>query len=481
MATLDLSTNHGSLEQTLTEHGQSHVAALLHNLPERDRQGWRRRLEQIKWDELQATYEAAKDVAAGEPAWVPQTGGCDSTLILSPLRNVVARRAIGDRVAWQEAHRAGELHLAGGHVAAVMVAGGQGTRLGCSDPKGMFPVGPLSQKSLYQWCCEQLLFRSRKYHCSIPYIIMTSEATHEATVRFFHEHRFFGLDQADVWFICQGMLPAVDQETGEVLLAEEHSLALSPDGHGGLLDALTRHNVWQRLRRRGIDTLSYHQVDNPLSPICEPSFLGWHLLRGADVTTKVARKRSAEEKMGLVMEVNRIPQVVEYSDISDDIAGQRDAYGDLRFWAGNTGMHVFNVNFLEGLVLQGPPLPLHVARKAVPFWENGRVVQPETPNAIKFERFIFDVIPRAENALFVEADREAEFQPIKNRTGQDSPQSCRTAILQLHRRWLQQAGVLVADEVPVEISPLAAQGPEDLSKLLPSGTTLLEPIVIHPN
>jgi len=480
MATVEISLASDVLEQTLLEHGQAHLWDVLQQLPERAQRRLRLQLEQVDWASLQQVFREHGEGAATDAFSSPVTDPL-ATLVLQPVKNLIPQRTSAQDTGWQAALRRGEAHLAQGRVAVVMVAGGQGTRLGYAAPKGMFPIGPISGASLYQWCCEQVRYRIRKHGCAIPYIIMTSDATHDTTLKFFEEHDYFGLPAEDVWFVCQGTLPVFDHETGEVLFTDRETIAVSPDGHGGLLEAFTEQNIWQRLRERGIATLAYHQVDNPLTKICDPGFIGWHLQRGSQVTTKVARKRSAGERMGLVLEVNQVPQVVEYSDIPEDVAGQLDAKGDLRFWAGNTAMHVFDVEFLESVATSTDPLPLHTAHKATPYWADGRCHTPTQPNSIKFERFIFDVLPRAPQTLFIEIDRDTEFQPVKNRTGADSPALCQAAMLRLHRDWLTAAGVIVPEHVPVEISPLVAQEASDLKSLLPTGTTILEPIVITRN
>jgi len=247
------------------------------------------------------------------------------------------------------------------------------------------------------------------------------------------------------------------------LLAGPGQLALSPDGHGGLLAALQRSGLMRELSTRGIQTLYYHQVDNPTTIVCDPAFIGWHLLERADVSTKVVAKRSAEEKMGVAVSVDGVTRIIEYSDLPADIAAQTDEHGQLRIWAGNTAMHVFQRAFLERAVQDATALPFHIARKAVPYWtKDSGVVEPQSPNAYKFERFIFDVLPRAERALIVEADRAAEFNPVKNKDGADSPETARAALQALHRNWLRQAGATIDDNVPVEIGPMVALDSDDL-------------------
>ena len=378
------------------------------------------------------------------------------------------------RTAWRAARDRGEAALRAGKVAAILVAGGQGTRLGSDLPKGMFPIAPISGKSLFQLFAEQVQARGWRCGVSIPYAIMTSDATHEETVRYWEQQRFFGLSAQDVRFFCQGNMPAVDEATGHALLAGPGQLALSPDGHGGLLAALQQSGLLDGFAARGIETLFYHQVDNPTTIVCDPAFLGWHLQESADVSTKVVAKVSAAEKMGVAVTVDGVTQVIEYSDLPPDVAAQVDEHGQLRIWAGSTAMHVFQREFLERMAGDESALPFHIARKAVPYWTaNAGVVTPDQPNALKFERFIFDVLPRAKRALIVEADRAAEFNPVKNKDGADSPETARAGLQALYRSWLRAAGATIGDDVPIEISPLAALEAEDLVNRICPGARYL--------
>ncbi|MDZ4689135.1 MAG: UTP--glucose-1-phosphate uridylyltransferase, partial [Planctomycetaceae bacterium] len=347
-----------------------------------------------------------------------------------------------------------------------------------SDPKGMFPIGPISGKSLFQLFCEQLIARQRRYGVRIPYAVMTSDATHAATVAYFQSHGFFGLDADDVWFFCQANMPAVDANTGVALLAGPGRLAVSPDGHGGILAAMSKSGVLKKLADRGIETLYYHQVDNPTTPVCDPAFIGWHLVNEADVSTKVVAKVSGEERMGVAVSVEGTTRIIEYSDFPPEVAALTDAAGQLRFWAGNTAMHVFDRAFLERAAVDEKALPFHIARKAVPYWTPSQGdVMPSKPNAIKFERFIFDVLPWAQRALIVEGDRADEFNPVKNRDGSDSPLTAKAALQALHRRWVRQAGGAIADDVPIEISPLAALAADDLQQRY-AGQVICAPLLL---
>lgn len=379
----------------------------------------------------------------------------------------IAERNAGE---FQQALREGERALRNGTVAAVLVAGGQGTRLDFPHPKGMFPIGPVSGKSLFQWMAEQLLARSRQADAVIPWYIMTSDATHAATRACFEQHAWFGLRPDDVCFFPQGNLPALDRATGQVLWAKKDQLALSPDGHGGALEALRKANLFADMRARGIEYLFYHQVDNPLLRMCDPAFLGFHILRGAEASTKVVRKLDPQEKVGLVVDVEGSARVIEYSDLSLELAERRTSSGELWLSAGNTAIHVFNRDFLErvagtgigphGTVAPesaGATLGYHRALKRVPYIDEvGNLVQPTVENAYKFERFIFDVLPLARRSLAVEIHRDQEFVPLKNRSGENSPEHVRQSLRRLFTAWLRRAGLTTADELEVEIGPLMA-------------------------
>ena len=376
-----------------------------------------------------------------------------------------------DDEADDERHRAravGEELLAAGKVGAVLVAGGQGSRLGFDEPKGMFPIGPVTDRSLFQIFAEQLLARSRKAGATIPWFVMTSAATHDRTVSFFEEHDRFGLPGDSVFFFQQGTMPAVDSRAGRILMNGRDEIALSPDGHGGLLAALQRSDLFAEMDRRGIECLFYHQVDNPATVVCDPLFLGLHVLRQSQVSTKVVSKTSPEEAMGVVVSVDGQTRIIEYSNLSDDQKAKLDGAGRLWFWAGNTAVHAFDVAFLQRMVGDASALPFHVAHKKVRSLDtSGLPREPETENAWKFERFIFDVLPHATNALVMEVDRASEFLPVKKAEGTDSPATAREGLAKMYSGWLREAGIAVTDGMPVEISPLCAIGPDDLASRRP--------------
>jgi UDP-N-acetylglucosamine/UDP-N-acetylgalactosamine diphosphorylase len=362
----------------------------------------------------------------------------------------------------------GEEALRRGQVAVMVVAGGQGTRLGFDQPKGLYPVGPVSKKSLFQVHAEKVLALRRRYGGTIPFLVMTSPATHDHTEQFFAENRWFGLPAGEVFFFCQGTMPALEVGTGRLLLEKKHRLFLSPDGHGGSLTALADSGLLDRLRQRGVRSLYYFQVDNPLVKVAEPLFVGQHLQQRSEVSSKVISKRDATEKIGHFVLLDGRCSMIEYSDLPPELARQTDEQGRLRLNAGNPAIHVFDLDFLAR-VTKAKSIPFHVARKKVPHVdEGGKAVDPDRENALKFERFIFDVLPLAERWLLVETDRRDEFAPLKNREGVDSPETVSQAQIDQAVRWLEAAGVKVPRDpqgqpiVPIEVGPLYALDPEEL-------------------
>ncbi|HZL36271.1 MAG TPA: UDPGP type 1 family protein [Tepidisphaeraceae bacterium] len=374
------------------------------------------------------------------------------------------------RQLYSNALKRGRELLIAGKVAAFLVAGGQGTRLGYDGPKGEFPVTPIRNKPLFQVFAEQLLAHSRDFGKPIAWYIMTSDINDAATRAFFQKNSFFGLAPDDVLFFEQGMMPAFAL-TGELLLAAKDSLALSPDGHGGSLRALARSGALADMRKRGVEHLSYFQVDNPLVHCIDPLFLGLHDLSGSEMSSKTIPKADALEKVGNFVQADGVVQVIEYSDLPDELAKETNADGSLRFNAGSIAIHALRVSFVERINHGGQlKLPWHRAEKKVPYVdESGNPVKPDKPNAIKLEQFVFDAIPLAKNAIVYHTQRAEEFSPVKNAQGADSPATCRRDQIRRAARWLKDAGAAVPEkngepDAVIEISPLYATSAQQLKR-----------------
>lgn len=387
-----------------------------------------------------------------------------------------------DRQRRARAAAAGLEVLLRGRVAAVLVAGGQGSRLGFDAPKGMFSIGPVTGATLFQIHAEKILARSRQSGHTIPWYIMTSPTNDAQTREFFEAHDYFGLPVDSVKFFTQGTMPAIDQATGRVLLDQNGNVFLSPDGHGGTLTAMRKEGVLDDMARRGCDIVFYFQVDNPFIDVLEPSFLGHHVTEQADVSLKVIRKEHPKEKLGLVVRYNGRPTIIEYSDLPDELAHRRTTEGELEFWTGSIAIHVFRREFLERITRSDAGLPFHFAKKKVPYLnEAGQWIEPAEPNAVKFERFIFDCLPLAERVAVVETSRVEEYEPVKNSEGEHSPSIVRRAITRKAARWLAQCEIEVPRDTEghplfdLEITPLAGLSPDEFLRRLKDRSPVTRP------
>jgi UDP-N-acetylglucosamine/UDP-N-acetylgalactosamine diphosphorylase len=454
------------LRQKLQRHGQEHVLAWWERLRDTERHELVEQLRTIDLDTLANLY-AERERTYPLP---------DSSRI-APIPVVPSDAP--DNAAMRSA---GEGALRRGEAAALVVAGGQGSRLGFEHPKGMYPVGPISRKSLFQIHAEKVLALGRRYGKQPPFLVMTSPATDAETKAFFTEQNYFGLPKQEVFFFRQGTMPALDLATGRLLLESPGRLFLSPDGHGGTLTALAASGLLERLQKRGIRHLFYFQVDNPLVKVADPVFLGRHLSARSEVSSKIVPKQGPKDRMGNLVVVEGRCTMIEYSDLPDSLAHERDETGRLRLWVGSPAIHFFDLDFLARLTRGAGMLPFHIARKKVPCVdETGQVVEPDKENALKFERFIFDVLPLAERWLVVETSHREEFAPLKNAEGADSPKTVEAALTNLAADWLDQAGVQVPrtaeDEpaFPLEISPLFALDAEELVAKIDRGTRINGP------
>jgi UDP-N-acetylglucosamine/UDP-N-acetylgalactosamine diphosphorylase len=391
-----------------------------------------------------------------------------------------------DMVAWEAAVETGEALLRAGKVAALTVAGGQGTRLGYDGPKGAYPIGPVTNKTLFQIHAERVLATRRRFHAAVPWYIMTSDATDRATREYFEREEYFGLPREDVLFFTQRMMPAVDLEFKLVLVARDRIL-MSPNGHGGTLLALAEEGMLDDMERRGVEQISYFQVDNILVPAAEPVFIGAHAEARADMSCKALWKRDPGEPIGAFVRVGDRVIVVEYSDLSDEEKIRRTKDGKLLYGLGSIAIHMLRVDFVRRETRGGFRLPFHLAEKKSAFLDaDGRLVEPKEKNVYKYETFIFDALRDSERTVILEVRREEEFSPLKNKTGADSEESCRRDLSALHAAWLAEAEIHVPRDRegrpahPVEISPLYALDAEELQAKAPADLNVEGPLYLGP-
>ena len=432
----------GELRSSGQEHIIEHLAAL------EDEAAKRLRAQLSRFD-----YELVRKLSA------LAAGGANdgATTDVEPAPVVRASRPAEEIAA---ARAIGEAAIRNGEVGVFLVAGGQGSRLRYDGPKGCYEIGPVSGKSLFQIHAEKVLASDRRYDTRVPLFIMTSETNNAAVKAFFEANSFFGLPEGDVFFCVQRMLPAFDT-AGRFLLSAADHVFVNPDGHGGSYFALLSSGAFDEMEGRGIRHLSYFQVDNPMVSIVDPVFIGEHVRTGSEMSSKVLQKREPMEKLGVFGYVDGELRVVEYSELTREQQEAALPDGSLKYAFGSIAIHVLDVAFARRMA--EADLPFHMARKRIPYLgEDGERVEPDGPNGIKFERFVFDGIPLANNPLVMEILREDEFAPVKNFEGEDSPETARAAMVDEHRRWLAAARDDVPCDLVVEISPLFALDADEL-------------------
>lgn len=430
--------NYADAAKLLKKCDQEHVLAHWSGLGKKERESL---LSQIAKIDPASVARCAK--ALSEGGAVP-----DSSKGVAPRVATLKGKNLAEAVA------AGEKELRAGRVAALLVAGGQGSRLGYDGPKGAYSIGPITGAPLFHFHARKILARSVRYGAPIPFYVMTSEANNEATVKCFKDNGYFGLDPANVFFFTQGMWPGMTKD-GKIILDAPGHIFMSPDGHGGLLAALKRSGALADMKKRGIKSVFFFQVDNPLVEIADPAFIGYHVLQKSEYTLKLCAKRDPKEKVGMPMRFGKTHRMVEYTEMTDEQCNRRGKDGKLYFLYGSPAIHVFDRAFLEREATKD--MPLHLAFKKIPFADaKGKVVKPTEPNGYKFEKFIFDILPNAKTAAFLAFDQKDEFSPVKNAEGADSPATCKADMQAKWRRWLAECGIAADASVPVEIDPAYA-------------------------
>ncbi|MCX8123337.1 MAG: UDPGP type 1 family protein [Spirochaetes bacterium] len=432
------------------QSGNQHVFAFWDSLNEEQKKHLLQELSLINFQQLHELYELTKKHVIPmdfEPAF------------FTPLPQTIEEQKL-----FEEAKHIGIDTIKASKVAAFVVAGGQGSRLGFEGPKGMFPIGPVSNKTLFQIHAEKIKAYENKFGVDIPWCIMTSQANHDATIAYFEENNYFQLNKNKVFIFKQNMIPSLD-EHGKLILETPYSIFKNPDGHGGSLTALYQSGTLDTLQGMGIEVLSYFQVDNPLVRIIDPVFIGFHIKNNAEVSSKTLKKAYPEEKIGVFVKFsNGRVGVVEYSDLSHDKQFEKDQHGNLRYIAGSIAIHLFNIRFIESITKGNITLPFHVAKKSIPqYTPHGK----KNITGYKFEKFVFDALPLTQHNFILETKREEEFAPVKNKTGVDSVETAQQLMINLYKTWLSEKNISIPKVVEkIEISPLFAVEPDDIPNSL---------------
>jgi UDP-N-acetylglucosamine/UDP-N-acetylgalactosamine diphosphorylase len=455
-----------SIRETLKAHGQAH---LLEYYDELDPEAQEALLDQLQAIDFNAVDRWIDAFVKDEPAFE-----LPGDLEPAPFYP----RDPGDVYDAEHYRRIGQDLIRAGKVAGFCVAGGQGTRLGWSGPKGTFPGTAVTGKPLFRVLAEQVLAHRNRYGVTIPFYIMTSPLNDAATRAFFLDNNCFGLNRRNIFMFPQALLPSLDARTGKLLLAQKGSVAMNPDGHGGSIGALAASGAIEDMTARGIEHISYVQVDNPLVKVLDPVFVGLHAAApdsSAEISSKMVLKTDPQERVGVLCRAGGKTIVVEYTHLPDGLASERDAAGALRFNAGSIAVHIIGVDFVRRITSDETDLalPLHPAHKAVEHVdpETGALVVPETPNAIKLETFVFDALSLADSSIVLETGRAEEFAPIKNARDADSPQTSHQLQSDRAGAWLEAYGVKVPRDdaghvaARIELSPLTALESEDLARV----------------
>jgi UDP-N-acetylglucosamine/UDP-N-acetylgalactosamine diphosphorylase len=379
----------------------------------------------------------------------------------------------GPEEEWVLAISTGDEALRAGKVAFFTVAGGQGTRLGFDGPKGTFPITPVQNNTLFQVFSDKIFNAQERAGVKLHWFIMTSKLNHEETIKFFEGHEYFRLDKDQVHFFSQGLMPALSPD-GKILMETMSQISMTPDGHGGALRALVKSGSVAFMEEQGIEALSYFQVDNPLVHVADPAFIGFHLMKESEMSSKMVSKAYAGEKVGHFCLLNDKATVIEYSDMPSELARLKDEEGELLYKAGSVAIHILSRDFIKRVgsgESEDCKLPFHKAFKKIQVVnEDGITVKPEKENGYKMEMFVFDALPMAKNPVILEALRADEFSPVKNASGVDSAETCKDDQLRQWAGWLEAVGYdMILDETGLpmttfEIRPVFACSKEEFQE-----------------
>ena len=331
---------------------------------------------------------------------------------------------LGDKYKYYE--NIGKEAIKEGKLAAVTMAGGQGTRLGYNGPKGTYDIGLDSHKSLFELLADNLKQEGKKYGVIIPWFIMTSRENNKDTVEFFDKHKYFGYQKnKNIFFFEQGELPMMDTE-GKILIGEDGLVKLAADGHGGIYESLVKTKMTNKMRELGVEWVFIGGVDNCLVKMVDPVLMGIAIDKKVTVACKSVVKDNPHEKVGVFCRRNGKPNVIEYSEITDEMAEAVDENGELLYGESHILCNLFSIDAIERMGAE--PLPYHVAYKKAKYIDkDGNLVVPDSPNAYKFEAFLFDAFGEVDDMAILRVKREEEFAPVKNsdEKGVDCPKTAR--------------------------------------------------------
>ncbi len=394
-----------SVKEKLKEYGQEHVLKYFDELSEVEKKALEKQIEETDMSILAAALNPDHAASKG---------------VISPLPCMELDEIEKGRESYKQT---GISAIKEGKVAAVLLAGGMGTRLGSDNPKGMYNVGITRELYIFECLINNMMDVVKEADTYFHLFVMTSEKNHETTVSFLKEKNYFGYPEEYIHFFKQEMAAATDYN-GKIYLEEKGRMATSPNGNGGWFISLMRAGLLDKAKEWGIEWFNIFAVDNVLQRIADPVFVGATIEKNCVVGAKVVRKNAPDEKVGVMCLEDGRPSIVEYYELTDELMNAKDEKGDPAYNFGVILNYLFNISELERVVRE--ELPLHVVKKKIPYIdEKGELVKPEEPNGYKFENLVLDMIHQMSSCLPFEVVREKEFAPIKNKTGVDSVESAR--------------------------------------------------------
>ena len=399
--------NYNEALEKLKECGQEHVLRYFEDLSEDEKQGL---LEQIELTDF-SVIEQGKNASAAQKGKI------------SPLESLELD-AINENK--ERYTMLGMDAIKAGKVAAVLLAGGMGTRLGSDDPKGMYNIGKTKDVYIFQRIVENLMDVVNAAQKEIYLFVMTSDKNHVKTVNFFKGHNYFGYNENYVKFFMQEMAPATDYE-GKVYMESKFQISNSPNGNGGWFSSMKKWGILDIIHQEGIEYLNVFAVDNVLQRIADPCFVGAVIEHQVEAGAKVVKKAAPDEKVGVMCLEDGKPSVIEYYELTDELMNTLNEKGERVYNFGAILNYLFEVKALERII--DNQLQVHIVEKKIPYMDgNGNYIKPETPNGHKYELLILDMIHELRNCLPFEVERNKEFAPIKNKTGVDSVESARALL-----------------------------------------------------
>ena len=396
----------------LKEYNQEHIIKLLEKLDGKEKEELINQINNIDFHQINELYQnTKKDIEIKE-------NRIESIQYLDKEKLTKTQKDEFDEL--------GEKEITSGKYAVVTMAGGQGTRLGHSGPKGTYDIGLDSHKSLFELLADGIKEEAKKYDVTIPWFIMTSRENNEETVKFFEKNKFFGYQKdKNIFFFKQGELPMVDTE-GKILIGEDGLVKEAADGHGGIYEALVKNGMTKKMKELGVEWVFIGGVDNCLVKMVDPVLMGIAIDKNVSVAGKSIVKANPHEKVGVFCKRNGKPGVIEYSEITDEMAEAVDKDGELLYGESHILCNLFRIDAIERM--GSNPLPYHIAYKKAKYIDkDGNLVEPESPNAYKFEAFLFDAFGEVDDIAVLRVKREEEFAPVKNAdsAGVDCPKTAR--------------------------------------------------------